>query len=477
MRSEISFVLDGRLVSIDFNGSGGAKPTTTILQYLRSLPNHKGAKEGCAEGDCGACSVVLGELATDGSLRYQAVNACLVFLPRLHGKHLITVENLALDGGELHPVQQAMVETSGSQCGYCTPGIVMSMYSLYTNVSSPSSAEIDDALAGNLCRCTGYKPIVEAAERSCAHKREDGVSADANSIRKILESIPHQSIHIETTRQEYFQPISLEEALDLRSTFPDANVICGSTDVALRVTKKHELISRIIDLSAIAELQQIIRNDQALRIGAGVSMSAIMPDMQETYPALHEMLCVFGSRQIRNVATLGGNLGTASPVGDTLPVLMAFNAMVVLQGKSGAREVSIHDFIRGYRTTDCRPDELIVAVILPKHTNGVLVKSYKISKRKDVDISTVSAGFRLELNGNKRVKSITLAYGGMADRTKRAATAEKFLSGKLWNRETVESAMKFVDEDFSPISDVRGSAEFRRIAARNLLLKFWSETK
>ena len=471
-----SFILDGRVTTIDFQDPAGPQPTTTVLNFLRSLPIHRGVKEGCAEGDCGACTVALGELNSDGSIRYKAVDSCLVFLPMIHGKLLVTVENLKNGFGELHPVQQAMVETGGSQCGYCTPGIVMSLFALYKNANDPSRADIDDALTGNLCRCTGYKPIIEAAGRSCVNHGKDHLTNIEPQIADLLQSIPNDSLELRTNRQQYFRPVTLNEALSLKRKHPEAIVICGATDIALRVTKEHELLEKVLDLSAVGELKKISESALSTTIGAGASLSDSMPRIQKDFPALHDMLTVFGSQQIRNLATFGGNLGTASPIGDLLPVLMAYNAKVVLQNLDGKREVSLDDFIIGYRTTVRKPDELITAVFVPKIMNGAVVKSYKVSKRKDLDIATVSGAFRLELNAGRTIESIKLAYGGMAERIKRAEAAEKFLIGKPWTRETVEDAMSLIEKEFVPISDARGGAEFRKVAARNLLLKFWSET-
>lgn len=477
MTSEISFVLDGEIVMIDFREPSSLRPTTTVLNYLRSLPTHKGVKEGCAEGDCGACTVVLGQLSENGSIQYRNIDSCLLFLPSLHSKHLITVENLKDDAGGLHPVQHEMVETGGSQCGYCTPGFVMSLFSLYKNSDHPTREQIDDSLTGNLCRCTGYRPIIEAAANACVNKGIDHLTKQEPQVTRLLKSIPHESLHLKTATQEYFKPRTKAEALSLKHDHPDAIVVCGATDVALRVTKRHELLAKIIDLADVEEFKNVEEGSTALYIGSAVPLNDVMSVVKANFPALHEMLTVFGSRQIRNVATLGGNLGTASPIGDTLPVLMAYGARIVLESPKGTREVPLDGYFVGYRKTALDDGELITAIVLPKSQKGMVVRSYKVSKRKDLDISTVSGGFRIEVAKDGRVQDILLAYGGMAERVKRAASAEKYILGKQWTRETVEEAMSLINKDFTPISDARAGAEFRTIAARNLLLKFWLETK
>ena len=476
MRSEISFVLDGRIETIDFTKSTSPTPTTTVLNYLRSLPSHKGVKEGCAEGDCGACTVVLGQLGENDSIRYKSVDSCLVFLPMIHGKQLVTVENLKRASGELHPVQEAMVESGGSQCGFCTPGIVMSLFALYKNSDHPSRHEIDDALTGNLCRCTGYRPIIEAASEACVHNGIDELTANEHGVAEMLKTISSDPIEIETEFQKYFKPASGKEAGALVAGHPKAVIISGATDIALRVTKKHELIPEIIDISDVQDFKTIVYGESSVSIGAGVTFSDAMPVLEKEFPALVEMLSIFGSRQIRNLATFGGNLGTASPIGDTLPVLTAYGAKVVLESQNGKRELPLDDYFIGYRKTARRPDELITSVVVPKQSNGSKIRSYKISKRKDLDISTLSGGFRLCVDGAGCVKEVVLAYGGMAERTKRASAVEMFLIGKPWKRETVEGAMPLIEKDFTPISDARASAEYRRVAAKNLLLKFWTET-
>lgn len=476
MQSTISFVMDGEVRTIDFRPARGPVPTTTVLNYLRSLPDHKGVKEGCAEGDCGACTVALGELGPGDQIQYRSVDSCLVFLPMLHGKQVITVENLRDTSGALHPVQEAMVNADGSQCGYCTPGFIMSLFSLYKESDHPTRESIDDALTGNLCRCTGYQPIVEAAAEACVNGGIDHFTADESRIAGLLKSISRESVRIETNRQRYLRPVTLGEALSLKHQHPAAIVVCGATDIALRVTKGHELLGEIIDLSDVSELRTISQPGPPVTIGASASLSDVLDQIAPRYPALRSMLAVFGSRQIRNLATLGGNLGTASPIGDMLPVLIAYDAKVVLESLNGRREIPVDKFITGYRKTMRKPDEIITGVILPKLPEPSIVKSYKVSKRKDLDISTVSCAFRLELDERRDVRSLLAVYGGMADRVMRARPVEDFLSGKKWERDSIEQALPLIDSSFSPIADARAGAEMRRVAARNLLLKFWWET-
>jgi xanthine dehydrogenase small subunit len=473
--NKIQFVLNDQVVSIDFNANSGLKPTTTVLNYLRSLPFSKGVKEGCAEGDCGACTVVIAE-NNKGKLSYKTIDSCLVFLPMIHGKQLITVENLA-DSEILHPVQQEMVNHNGSQCGYCTPGIVMSLFGLYKNHHNPDREIIEDGLTGNLCRCTGYQSIIKAAEHACSCVDTDKFAQHEAKIVALLKNINNNSspFEIRTTSQNYYKAITLHDALVFRNTYPDAIIVSGATDSALRQTKKRELLKEILDISDVSGLNYFAEEENNYKIGSGLSLEQLKKHASEKLPALYQMLKIFGSLQIRNLASIGGNIGSASPIGDTLPLLIAYKASVKLCSVSSERIVPVEAFLKGYRQTDIHPDELITEIRIPKPKADTIIHTYKVSRRKDLDISTVSGGFSLQLSSGI-VKEIILAYGGMAAQPKRAIETEKFITGKTWNRQVVEQAMKILVKEFTPLSDARADAEYRTLVARNLLLKFFAET-
>jgi len=391
LKSGIQFILDGKLSEIDFSATDSIKPTTTVLNYLRSLPGHKGVKEGCAEGDCGACTIVVAELDGRGGLTYKSLDSCLLFLPAIHGKYLITVENLALKNGreiKLHPVQEAMVNKDGSQCGYCTPGIVMSLFALYKTHQNPSREIITDALTGNLCRCTGYRPIIDAAAEACCLNGDDHFSENEEEIITILQKIndDKSSIEIFTKKQTYLKPFTIAETIRLRKEHADALIVNGSTDVALLQTKKKILLPKILDLSAVDELKLIVEDHSKIAVGAGTSMEELLQFCETRLPALAEILIVFGSLQIRNIATLGGNIASASPIGDTLPLLLALDTKVRLLADGRQRELLLKDFIVGYRKTSIEADEILALIIISKPLKSEIIRTFKISKRKDLDI-------------------------------------------------------------------------------------------
>lgn len=477
----IRFLLDGAVVSLIIDGTM-YHPTTTLLQYLRSIRGHKGVKEGCSEGDCGACTVVIAS-PENGKLLYKAVDSCLVLLPMIHGKQVITVENLALHKGnemKLHPVQQAVVDAYASQCGYCTPGIVMSMFALYKSSHKPDADDISDALTGNLCRCTGYFPILQAAEKVCSKRQKDHFSENEAEICRLLQDIRKKQsvISIKTLQQQYHKVFNLKDALRIKSLHPDALIIAGSTDVSLRVTKKNEILPHILDISDVDELKFFKLSTKNIVIGSCISLEDLRKKVRVHLPAMHDILNLFGSRQIRNMATAGGNIGAASPIGDTLPLLFVLNAEVEIRSSRKTKMVNIHDFITSYRTTCLKAKEVITAIHIPLPEKNSFVKAYKISKRRDLDISTCSAAFRLVPDKKTgRIKNIFIAYGGMAATTSRATVCENFLNGKLPDRKNIHLAAEILHDTYTPLSDARSGEEFRKTAASNLLLRFFEDIK
>ena len=484
----IRFVLDGEIRTLE-----SIAPTTTVLNYLRESLGRTGTKEGCAEGDCGACTVVLGELDGD-RVRFRAVNACIQFVPALDGKELITVESLKGPGGALHPVQRAMVDCHASQCGFCTPGFVMSLFALYKTRGDPSRAEIGDALAGNLCRCTGYRPIVDAgvkmyeygAEREDRHQHWMNCSFSSASDREVTQSEREMIERLRAIRRRetlvvrhgaatFYAPATPKDLAALREAHPDARMLAGGTDVGLWVTKQHRELPTILYVGNIDEMKEIRETEAGLEIGAAASLTEAYESLVARHPELAELYRRFASPPIRNAGTLGGNIANGSPIGDSMPVLMAMGATLVLRRGRRTRELPLDAFYLAYQKTALERGEFVERVRVPHRAPNALLRTYKVSKRFDQDISAVCGAFRLVLDRG-RVADARIAYGGMAATPKRAAAAERALAGREWSEAAVQGAMVALDDDYAPITDMRASGTYRKRVARNLLYRFWVET-
>ncbi len=485
--TKIRFVLDGEVIELQH-----VEPTRTVLQFLREDLGRIGTKEGCAEGDCGACTVALAEPDASGKrLAVRAVNSCIQFLPTLDGKELITVESLRAADGSLHPAQRAMVDWHGSQCGFCTPGFVMSLFALYKNNAQPTRREIDDALAGNLCRCTGYRPIIEAARRMYsdygalqksgdwsreARKGNSKPGSDEKQRVERLKSLARDgSLAIETDGKRFLAPRSSDELARALAQHPDATILAGGTDVGLWVTKQHRELAVVIYTGGAADLKVQQVTDTHLDIGAAVSLTDAMQLIIEHFPSLAEVFLRFASPPIRNAATLAGNIANGSPIGDSMPALLVLDASLVLRHGDERRTLALDAFYLDYMQNALEPGEFVEKILIPLPVDSAHVASYKISKRFDQDISAVCGAYRIVLDGD-RVSDIRIAYGGMAAIPKRARHCEKALSGKTWSEESIADAIKALDEDYSPISDMRSSAAYRRQVCGNLLYRFYLDT-
>jgi xanthine dehydrogenase small subunit len=484
----LRYLLDGEVRTV-----AAVEPTRTVLQHLREDLGRTGTKEGCAEGDCGACTVVLAEL--DGKrVRYRAINACIQFVPTLDGKALVTVESLKnRRTAALHPVQQAMADGHGSQCGFCTPGFVMSLFALYKTDPGPDRTRINDALAGNLCRCTGYRPIVDAARtmyalgRAIPQREQDWVSAPAGSkskaaaesearLAQALRALRRRkSLVLEHPTGAFHAPRTLAELATLRRQLPGARLLAGGTDVALWVTKQHRSLGDVIYVGNVTELQRLVVSARAIDIGAAVPLTEAFGAIERAYPELREALRRFASPPIRNAGTLGGNVANGSPIGDSMPPLIALGARVVLRRGAVRRELALEHFYLAYQKTALRHGEFVERVRLPLRPPGLRLACYKISKRFDQDISAVCAAFALVIEGGK-IESARAAFGGLAATPKRALALEQALVGRPWTEATCERAAAALATDVAPITDLRASAAYRLAVAQNLLRKFHLES-
>lgn len=468
IRRDIRFILNDESVSLR-----DVAADATLLDWLRIERRLTGTKEGCAEGDCGACTVLVGRLA-GGTLVYESVNACIRFLGSLDGRHVVTVEHLKGKDGKLHPVQQAMVDHHGSQCGFCTPGFVMSLYALWMRDPAPSVAAVETALQGNLCRCTGYEPIVKAA---LAAAKAGGQARD-RLIAERAETMARLAAMADAARVEaggVIVPADLDDFAALYAKHPDATVVAGATDVGLWVTKRFRAIAPALFIGGLDELKSVTESAGVLTIGAGVSYSEARAALSARIPAFAALIDRIGGEQVRNMGTIGGNIANGSPIGDTPPALIALGATLVLRKGAKRRRVALEDFFVAYGKQDRRPGEFVEAVEVPLPTAGTHVTFHKVSKRRDEDITSTLGAFAIAVDGGV-VRSVRIAYGGMAATPKRAMAVEAALIGKPWTRATIETAMDAYGKDFAPISDMRASAEYRMLAARNLLMRVFLET-
>ena len=466
------------LLNQELRSEHALDPNLTVLNYLREHLGKPGTKEGCASGDCGACTVVVGELQTDAQggerIRYRSLNSCLTFVSSLHGKHLISVEGLKHQG-QLHSVQQAMVDCHGSQCGFCTPGFVMSLFALQKNSSQPDAHKAHEALAGNLCRCTGYRPILAAAEQACCGGQSDQFDArQAETISRLKAIAPKDTGELNSGDKRCLVPLTVADLADLYDAYPQARLLAGGTDLALEVTQFHRTLPVMIYVGNIAQMKRIEHFDDRLEIGAATALTDCYDALRAEYPDFGELLQRFASLQIRNQGTLGGNIGNASPIGDSPPLLIALGAQIVLCKGEVRRTLALEDYFIDYRVTARQESEFIEKIIVPRASAERLFRAYKVSKRLDDDISAVCAAFNLRID-NGVVSDARIAFGGMAAIPKRAKNCEAALIGAPWNQSSIERACAALAEDFTPLSDFRASKEYRLLSAQNLLRKYFIE--
>ena len=464
----VRFILDGAVIAVD-----DATPTTTLLGFLRERLGRTGTKEGCAEGDCGACTVVLGELSGD-RITYRAVNSCIRFLPTVDGKEVVTVESLKARDGALHPVQQAMVDCHGSQCGFCTPGFVMSLFALYLDQPVADRTAVTRALAGNLCRCTGYRPIIDAGCRMHAYPEPSAWSrcdAQSGARREQLQAIQRRGT---LAMPGFHAPTSAEDLARLYHAYPQALLLAGGTDVGLWVTKQLRTLPTLIYLGDVADLNYVRESGDALEIGAAASLTDAYAAIVARYPMLQELAERFGSPPVRNSGTFCGNVANGSPIGDSMPFMLALGSTVRLRCGERHLELPLESFYLGYQSNALEPGEFVDSVRVPLPRPGRLFASYKISKRVDQDISAVCGAYALQM-ADGRIVSARIAYGGMAAIPMRAQRTEGALTSKPWTRESIVAALPMLAQDYAPISDMRASSEYRTQIAQNLLLRFFLE--
>jgi xanthine dehydrogenase small subunit len=451
--------------------AGELSPTLTLLRFLRDRAHLTATKEGCAEGDCGACCVAILEHDSQGKATWRSVNSCLVLLPMVQGKSVYTAEGIGKANAP-HLVQSVLAEKLGSQCGYCTPGVVMSLFEACYRADMDEAWKSDAQMCGNLCRCTGYRPIREACESVQGARPND-------AFAKALENTPRASMALEHSHgaQTFYTPESLPALWALLDKNPSARFVAGGTDLSLEVTKRFAEPPLLISLEGVPDLRGLSEEAQGFHIGATVTLTELEAWAKDRLPPLERMLRYFGSRPIKNRATLGGNLCNASPIGDMPPVFIALGAQAVLRSRSGERRVPLEDFFIAYRKTALKPGEVLAGLEVPRLTARTLASSYKVSKRRELDISAVACAFKVHVGADGKVSEARLAYGGMAATPARARKTEAALVGAAWNTASVDQAVALLEQDFTPLSDHRASAWYRMNVAKNLLRGFFEETK
>ena len=464
----VKFIYRNKIVEIN-----NPDPNETILNYIRTKLKKTGTKEGCAEGGCGACTAVLGELKKN-NINYKAINSCIAFVPSLEGKQLILVEDL-ISKDELHPVQKAMVNYHGSQCGFCTPGFVMSLFAMYKSYSSYNENIIKDSIQGNLCRCTGYKPIIDAAKSLNKKNKSDHFSRNKKIIITLLKKIKQRSITIYSNNKKYFAPKTVYELKKILKQHPNSKLLSGGTDVSLIVTKERKDLDSLIYINSIDELNYIKKNNNYIEVGATTPLINFESIIKRYFPDFAQILKRYGSVQIRNVCTIAGNIATASPIGDTLPLLLSLDSQIIIKDKSKTKILPLNGFFINYRKTKLKKGQFIHSIRIPLLPKNIF-KAYKISKRIDDDISSICASFNIELKNNK-IKKIKIAYGGMANIPQRAISCEKILLNSSMSDNIISKAKKSLEKDFKPITDARASKKYRMEVAKNLLEKCFLEVK
>ena len=464
-RASIRFLRRGKIVEL-----AHVPPMRTVLDWLRLDERSRGTKEGCNEGDCGACTVALGSLK-NGKLVYEPVNACILLVGQLDGKELVTVDDLA-DGDTLHPVQQALVDSHGSQCGFCTPGFVMSLFTLYQQGGAPSRDEIATHIAGNLCRCTGYRPIIDAAQACCTGKAADRWAKGAREAARQLAALDDGADVIVGTPESFIaRPATADTLARLAAENPDATIVSGATDVGLWITKQMRSLPKIILTGGVKALHAVETARDGVTLGAAATYAEALPALASVAPDVAEVLRRLGSTQVRASGTVGGNVANGSPIGDTPPMLIALDATLTLRHGAAERTLPLENFFVAYGKQDRKPGELVWRIAVPKLKPNEAFRAYKISKRFDQDISAVMAGFRFTLDG-RRISSARIAFGGMAATPKRGALTEAALQGaSLDQPASWSAAIEALAKDFQPISDMRASAAYRVDVAQGLLRK------